>query len=106
VAASAFAGTILLLRRARHDRLPRWIASFLDRPPVARDLAPRLSGISEIARQDGLLRLWIESVAIPAEKAAGPSRFRPALRFRSLTVAGLHFLMVLNADPATSRDAR
>ena len=65
-----------------------------------------LTGISTFARQDGLRRLWIGSVAIPAEKAVAPSGFRPALRFRSLTLVGFHLMSVSDADPALSRDAR
>ncbi len=53
-----------------------------------------LVGISGIAHQEGLRRLWIGSVAIPAEKAVGPSGFGPALHFTSITVAGLHFLRI------------
>ena len=53
-----------------------------------------LAGISAHARDSGLRRLWIGSVAIPAEKAVGPSGFEPALRFTTFTVAGWHGLRV------------
>ncbi|OLB95376.1 MAG: hypothetical protein AUI15_15735 [Actinobacteria bacterium 13_2_20CM_2_66_6] len=53
-----------------------------------------LVGIAEIARRDGLQRLWIGSLAIPAEKAIGPSGFQPALRFRTAAFAGMHAMRV------------
>jgi len=59
-----------------------------------------LVGISEIARQEGLHRLWIGSMAIPAEKAVGPSGFQPALRFTSISIAGLQVLRVTHATDA------
>lgn len=52
-------------------------------------------GISEVAREAGLRRLWIGSVAIPAERALEPSGFRPALRFDSMTTGGLHLMRVV-----------
>lgn len=65
-----------------------------------------LIGISEVARRDGLKRLWVGSVAIPAEKAVGPSGFRPALRFNSFSFGGLHLLRVIESgDPSLARDA-
>ena len=60
-----------------------------------------LSGISQHALSSGLRRLWIGSVAIPAERAVGPSGFRPALRFSSWTVGPTH---VLIATPAPGKD--
>ena len=53
-----------------------------------------LLGISQIARLEGFRRLWIGSVAIPAERAVGPAGFRPALRFTSMTAAGVHLMRV------------
>jgi len=65
-----------------------------------------LVGISQIARNEGLKRLWIGSVAIPAEKVVEPSGFRPALRFTSLTLGGLHLMRVTPAtDTALAREA-
>lgn len=65
-----------------------------------------LTGISELARQEGLKRLWVGSLAIPAEKAVGPSGFRPALRFTSVNFGGLHLLRVAeSADQGLARDA-
>ncbi len=51
-----------------------------------------LAGINVLARREGLKRLWIGSVAIPAERAVGPSGFRPALMFESRRAAGLHLV--------------
>lgn len=66
-----------------------------------------LLGISQIARLEGLERLWIGSVAIPAERALEPSGYRPALRLTSLTLAGLHLLRVeRSSDPSLAREAR
>jgi GNAT superfamily N-acetyltransferase len=65
-----------------------------------------LVGISDTARKEGLKRLWIGSVAIPAEKAVEPSGFKPALRFTSLTFGGLHMMRVTPAsDTALAREA-
>ena len=65
-----------------------------------------LLGISEIARLEGLRRLWIGSVAIPAERAVGPSGFRPALRFTSVKAAGMHVMRVREApDEALAGEA-
>jgi GNAT superfamily N-acetyltransferase len=58
-----------------------------------------LSGISELARQEGLRRLWIGSVAIPAEKALGPSGFQPVLKFVTGSFRGLLILRVQTIDP-------
>jgi hypothetical protein len=43
-------------------------------------------------------RLWIGSVAIPAERAFGPSGFTPALLFASELIAGYRWLHVRPAD--------
>ena len=59
-----------------------------------------LVGISEIVRQEGLKRLWIGSMAIPAEKAVGPSGFKPALRLTWVSVAGVHVMWVTQATDA------
>lgn len=65
-----------------------------------------LIGILEVARNEGLKRLWIGTVAIPAEKAMAPSGFQPALRFKSLGCAGVHVLRVSPAgDSALVADA-
>jgi GNAT superfamily N-acetyltransferase len=62
-----------------------------------------LAGIRERAHDEGLSRLWIGSVAIPAEKAFGPSGFTPALVFASELIAGYRWIQVQPAagtDPA------
>jgi GNAT superfamily N-acetyltransferase len=48
-----------------------------------------VTGIAEAARQSGVRRVWIGSVAIPAEKALAPAGFRPAAHFRTFRVLGL-----------------
>lgn len=60
-----------------------------------------VAGISEIARGEGLRRLWIGSVAIPAERALGPAGFRPALHAISINVAGLQVIGVTAAGDET-----
>lgn len=64
-----------------------------------------LTGISNIAHAEGLKRLWIGSIAVPAEKAVGESGFRPALHFTSMTAAGLNLLRVSRADQKLSNEA-
>jgi len=67
-----------------------------------------LAGITAQTREDGLRRLWIGSVAIPAEKAVGPSGFKPALVFDSAALAGLRGMRIApapGADPALVADA-
>ena len=53
-----------------------------------------LTGIIKAARDEGMTRLWLGTIAIPAEKAVGPSGFKPALHFESFSLAGLHFMSV------------
>ena len=66
-----------------------------------------LVGISEVARRDGLQRLWIGTIAIPAEKALEPAGFKLALRFTSRRLLGWHMLRVTAAADATlARAAR
>ena len=67
-----------------------------------------LAGIRERAYDEGLIRLWIGSVAIPAEKAFGPSGFTPALVFASELIVGYRWLQVakpVGADPALAEAA-
>jgi hypothetical protein len=59
-----------------------------------------LVGISNLALADGLRRLWIGSVAIPAERAVGPSGFRPALHFSTWRIGRAHILIVRAASDA------
>jgi GNAT superfamily N-acetyltransferase len=62
-----------------------------------------VAGIRTQAQNEGLTRLWIGSVAIPAERAFGPAGFSPALSFASELFAGYRWLGVRpieGADPA------
>lgn len=68
-----------------------------------------LTGISNIAHAEGLKRLWIGSIAIPAEKAVGESGFKPALRFTSASIGRFLWLGVRpspQGDPTLIADAR
>jgi GNAT superfamily N-acetyltransferase len=61
-----------------------------------------LAGIRQRAHQEAFTRLWIGSVAIPAERAFGPSGFTPALLFASELFAGyrwIHVAPVEGTDP-------
>ncbi len=67
-----------------------------------------LAGIRMSAHDEGFRRLWIGSVAIPAESAFGPSGFTPALVFASELIAGYRWLEVRPAagtDPALVESA-
>jgi GNAT superfamily N-acetyltransferase len=59
-----------------------------------------LAGIRGRAGEEGLTRLWIGSVAIPAERAFGPSGFTPALVFASELIVGYRWLQVQSATGA------
>jgi GNAT superfamily N-acetyltransferase len=62
-----------------------------------------LAGIRSRVDEEALHRLWIGSVAIPAERAFGPSGFTPALVFASELIVGYRWLQVrpaMGADPA------
>jgi GNAT superfamily N-acetyltransferase len=50
--------------------------------------------ISAAARRLGAKRIWIGSVAIPAEKALRPLGFEPALQLDTATVAGMYLIRV------------
>src|SRR3989442_5354297 len=62
-----------------------------------------LVGISEIAFREGIRRLWIGSVAIPAERAVEPSGFQAALHFATLSLAGLHCIRITPSAKANPR---
>lgn len=67
-----------------------------------------LLSITSRAREEGMRRMWIGSVAIPAERAVGPSGFKPALVFSSTEIAGLRIMRITpapGADPALVSDA-
>jgi GNAT superfamily N-acetyltransferase len=71
-------------------------------------LSGLLAGIRTAAFEDGLRRLWIGSVAVPAEKAFGPAGFTPALAFASEVITGYRWLQVgpaAGADPALVESA-
>jgi GNAT superfamily N-acetyltransferase len=62
-----------------------------------------LAEITSRAGGEGLSRLWIGSVAIPAEKAFGLGGFTPTLVFATEVIAGYRWLQVrpaAGADPA------
>ncbi|HKW59555.1 MAG TPA: GNAT family N-acetyltransferase [Candidatus Dormibacteraeota bacterium] len=64
-----------------------------------------VAGISTAARNIGITRLWIGTLAIPGESAVPQSGFRPALTFASWTWAGIAFARhVSNVDPVLGRD--
>jgi GNAT superfamily N-acetyltransferase len=68
-----------------------------------------LAGIRSRAGEDGLTRLWIGSVAIPAEKAFGEAAFKPALVFQSISFAGVRWMSsgrAPGADPGLTVDAQ
>jgi hypothetical protein len=56
-------------------------------------------GIVARARIEKMSRLWIGSVAIPAEKAVPRAGFVPLLRFSSEVLSGIRWLKV-RSDPA------
>lgn len=63
-------------------------------------------GIGGAARRLGKKRVWIGSVAIPAEKALEPLGFQPALHFNYTTLAGLHLMRVrASTNRALASDA-
>jgi hypothetical protein len=65
-----------------------------------------VTGMSIAARRLGSKRLWIGSVAIPAEKALAPIGFVPALQFHSIRLGGLHLMRIgRGTDRALAADA-
>jgi GNAT superfamily N-acetyltransferase len=67
-----------------------------------------LIGIPAVLRRERLSRLWIGSVAIPAENAVGSAGFAPALQFTAVMHADLIWLSVkrpADGDPSLSTDA-
>jgi GNAT superfamily N-acetyltransferase len=67
-----------------------------------------LIGINESARRKGLKRVWVGSVAIPAERAVASSGFKPALHFTIVTIGSVWHLMRVSAssDPDLASAAR
>jgi len=67
-----------------------------------------LAGIRARAQADGIKRVWIGSVAVPAERAFGPSGFKPALAFDVVAGTRLRLMRVRpspDADTALVLDA-
>jgi GNAT superfamily N-acetyltransferase len=62
-------------------------------------------GISEAARNVGITRLWIGTMAIPGESAVPQAGFRRALTFTSFAWGRLLFVRhVSDVDPVLGRD--
>ncbi len=59
-----------------------------------------LAGIRARAQSDGMRKVWIGSVAIPAERAFGPSGFKPALEFEVAAAMRLRLMRVRIAPDA------
>jgi GNAT superfamily N-acetyltransferase len=59
-----------------------------------------VKGITAVGAREGLTRMWIGSVAIPAERAVGPSGFTPALHLHSTVKAGMCWLKVIVPEEA------
>lgn len=65
-----------------------------------------VTGISGAGHRSGLRRMWIGTVAIPAERALSPAGFSPALLFDTVNFAGLHVMRVRRPrDTKLSSDA-
>lgn len=57
-------------------------------------------GIAAAGRSDGLKRMWIGSLELPAERALEPSGFKPVLQLHSTIHAGMCWLKVIVPDAA------
>lgn len=67
-----------------------------------------LAGITNVARNEGMNRLWLGTIAIPAEKAVGPSGFKPAIKTAGFRLAGFQVTRASaapGASPSLVRDA-
>jgi GNAT superfamily N-acetyltransferase len=60
-----------------------------------------LTGIVKVAREEGMKRLWLGTIAIPAEKAVGPSGFKPAIHSDVFSFAGFHWISARAAPDAS-----
>ena len=80
----------------RPDKLEGYIWNCVTLEPVRRRgvFTSLLHGITAHARAGGIGRLWIGSVAIPAEKALPTAGFRPALRFDSMSLGPFNWMRV------------
>ena len=98
-------GELQLEIRPRKGEAYIWNCVTLDahrRRGVFRSL---VAGIADAARRSGVERVWIGSVAIPAENALGPLGFVPAMRFRSAAALGVHVMLVTPERSTLGRDA-
>jgi GNAT superfamily N-acetyltransferase len=59
-----------------------------------------MAGVAQRARTEGLSRLWIGSVALPAEKAVPQVGFVPVLHFSSEILSGIRWLKVRSVPEA------
>lgn len=59
-----------------------------------------VTGITAVAAREGVTRLWIGSVAVPAQQAIGPAGFEPALHLHSTVKAGMCWLKVIVPEEA------
>ena len=67
-----------------------------------------LIGIMKVAHEQGMKRLWLGTIAIPAEKAVGPSGFKPAIHADAFSFAGFHWISARaapDANPSLVSDA-
>ncbi len=64
-----------------------------------------LIGISSIARAEGLRRLWIGTIAVPAEKVLPQSGFKPALYLLTMEVGPLYVMRAFSGDASLASNA-
>jgi GNAT superfamily N-acetyltransferase len=95
-------GELELTITPRHGEAYIWNCFTLEHLRRRGVLRGLLAGIRSRAHDEGFKRLWIGSVAIPAEKAFGSSGFTPALAFASELFAGYRWLQVRSAEEADS----
>ena len=99
-------GELQLEIRPRKGEAYIWNCVTLDahrRRGVFRSL---VAGIAEAARRSGVERVWIGTVAIPAETALAPLGFRPAARFRTFTFLGMFARTGAPVNSDLGRDVR
>jgi GNAT superfamily N-acetyltransferase len=63
-------------------------------------------GATESTLQIGMRRAWIGTVDLPATRVLEPSGFRPAVHFRTFSLAGLFIMSASFVDSPLGRDAR
>jgi len=67
-----------------------------------------LTGIAAVAHREGMTRLWLGTIAIPAERAVEPSGFKPAIHSDAFSFAGFNWGRAWptpNASPLLVREA-